>query len=100
MWRVYLRRSLLVTVTNYLGSTQFYLTITHQRILIVVLTLAFLSLIVGNSVLVWLVTYQSNSLKQAETWRLAHVRSSDQILKLQTSVTKSLLPSTGMTVRW
>jgi murein DD-endopeptidase MepM/ murein hydrolase activator NlpD len=99
MWRVYLRRSLLVTVTNYLGSTQFYLTITHQRILIVVLTLAFLSLIVGNSVLVWLVTYQSNSLKQAETWRLAHVRSSDQILKLQTSVTKSLLPSTGMTVK-
>ena len=27
-----MRRSLLVTVTNYLGSTQFYLTRTHQKI--------------------------------------------------------------------
>jgi len=93
-----LRRSLLVTVTNYLGSTQFYLTITHQRILIVVLTLSLLSLVVGNSVLVWLSTHQSNVHHQAETSRLAHIQSNDEKLKLQESITRSLLPATGMMI--
>jgi murein DD-endopeptidase MepM/ murein hydrolase activator NlpD len=88
-----LRRRLLITVTNYLGSTQFYLTITHQRILITVLTLALLSLVVGNGVLVWLGTSQRSTLQQSEIWRLAHIKSNDQIQKLQTSVTKLLPPS-------
>lgn len=88
-----MRRRLLVTVTNYLGSTQFYLTITHQRILIVVVILAALSLLVGNGVLVWLSRSHTSVLQQAETWRLADHQSQDKILKLQSSLAKLVPPS-------
>ena len=87
-----MRRSLLVTVTNYLGSTQFYLTITHQRIVIVGLLLAALSLVVGNSVLVWLGNAHNKLLQQAESMQLEGIQSKDKIQKLQTSVAK-LLPA-------
>ena len=87
-----MRPSLLVTVTNYLGSTQFYLTITHQRILIIVLILAALSLVVGNGVLVWLGNTHHKLLQQAEIMRLEDIQSTDKIQKLQTSVAK-LLPA-------
>jgi hypothetical protein len=87
-----LRRSLLVTVTNYLGSTQFYLTITHQRIVIIGLLLAALSLVVGNSVLVWLGNAHNKLLQQAESMQLEGIQSKDKIQKLQTSVAK-LLPA-------
>jgi len=70
-----LRRSLLVTVTNYVGSTQFYLSITHQPLLLVVLILSLLSLVVGNGVLVWLGRAQMQTLQQAETWRLSNLKS-------------------------
>jgi hypothetical protein len=53
-----------------LGSTQFYLTITHQRILITGLLLAALSLVVVNSVLVWLGNAHNNLLQQAESMPL------------------------------
>ena len=87
-----MRPSLLVTVTNYLGSTQFYLTITHQRIVIVGLLLAALSLVVGNSVLVWLGNAHNKLLQQAESMQLEDIQSKDKIQKLQTSVAK-LLPA-------
>jgi hypothetical protein len=83
---------LLVTVTNYVGSTQFYLSITHQRVLLVVLMLALFSLVVGNGVLVWLGRAQIHTLQQAETWRLPNLESSAQVQKLQPSLSQ-LLPS-------
>ncbi len=83
---------MLVTVTNYVGSTQFYLSITHQRVLLVVLMLALFSLVVGNGVLVWLGRAQIHTLQQAETWRLPNLESSAQVQKLQPSLSQ-LLPS-------
>ena len=91
-----MRPSLLVTVTNYLGSTQFYLTITHQRILIIGLLLASLSLVVGNSVLVWLGHAHTNLLQQVESMHLEDIQSKDKIKKLQTSVAKLLPVSRGL----
>ena len=88
-----MRRSLLVTVTNYVGSTQFYLSITHQRLLLVVLILALLSLVVGNGVLVWLGRSQIQTLQQAEVWRLSNLKSSAQVQKLQRSLTQLLPPT-------
>jgi hypothetical protein len=87
-----LRPSLLVTVTNYLGSSQFYLTITHQRIVIIGLLLAALSLVVGHRVLVWLGHVHNNLLQQVKSMQLEGIQSKDKIQKLQTSVAK-LLPA-------
>ena len=49
-----MRRSLLVTVTNYLGSTQFYLTRTHQKIGLTIITPTLMSLLVAGGTLVCL----------------------------------------------
>ena len=94
-----MRRSLLVTVTNYLGSTQFYLTITHQRILSAFLALTALSLVVGSGALVWLGHSNGAALRQTETFRQADLNSKDKIAKLQTSLAKLLPPSKGITAQ-
>ena len=91
MWR-----SLLVTVTNYLGSTQFYLTRTHQKIGLTIITLTLMSLMVGGGALVWLGKAHHDVLRQAESFRQSDIKSKDQIHKLQTSVAK-LLPASKHT---
>jgi murein DD-endopeptidase MepM/ murein hydrolase activator NlpD len=91
-----LRRSLLVTVTNYLGSTQFYLTRTHQKIGLTIITLTLMSLMVGGGALVWLGKAHHDVLQQAESFRQSDIKSKAQIHKLQTSVT-TLLPAAKLT---
>jgi len=86
-------RSLLVTVTNYLGSTQFYLTRTHQKIGLIIITLTLMSIVVGEGALVWLVKAHHDVLQQAESFRQSDIKSKDQINKLQTSVVNLLPPS-------
>ena len=63
-----MRHILLVTVTNYLGSTQFYLTQTHLRILICIITLSALSVVAGVGAFVWLAKAHNDVFDQAQSW--------------------------------